>query len=85
MPHDYELRESANEKIEKLDGFEKKKVMNKILQICENPSHFKPLRSPMDGYRRVHVNTSYVIIFSINPLEKKVIIEDYEHHDKVYK
>jgi len=59
--------------------------MKKIQQICENPTHYKPLRRPMDGYREAHVNTSFVLVFSFDPVEKKVIIEDYDHHDKVYK
>jgi mRNA-degrading endonuclease RelE of RelBE toxin-antitoxin system len=35
--------------------------------------------------RRVHIDKSFVLVFSIDETEKTVIIEDYDHHDKIYK
>jgi len=59
-------------------------IEKKIKQICEKPSHFKPLRAPMQHLRRVHVDKSFVLTYSIDEQNKVVIIEDYDHHDKVY-
>jgi len=59
-------------------------IEKKIKQICEKPSHFKPLRAPMQHLRRVHVDKSFVLTYSIDEQNKVVIIEDYDHHDKIY-
>ena len=59
-------------------------IEKKIKQICEKPSHFKPLRAPMQHLRRVHVDKSFVLTYSIEERNKVVIIEDYDHHDKIY-
>jgi len=81
--HDY--RESTRDKIDRLPDFQREVIKKKINQICENPHHYKPLKHPMDGYRRVHILNSFVLIFSIDETKKVVIIEEYEHHDKVYR
>lgn len=85
--HNLEVRESVDKIFKKL--FKKDKVSfeyisKKILEIRENPYHFKPLKNPLQGYRRVHIG-SFVLVYSINERMKKVIIERYKHHDEVYK
>lgn len=63
-------------------------VKKKILQIAEmlelNPDHCKNLRNPLQQYKRVKVNTHFVLIFLVDKGRKKMVIIDYEHHDKVY-
>jgi len=59
-------------------------IMKKIQQILKNPQQFKPLKFPLQHLRRVHVG-SFVIIYSIEEINKIVAIEDYEHHDEIYK
>ncbi len=60
-------------------------LMKKIDQIKENPySNFKPLRHDLKGFYRVHIG-HFVLIFSIDKKNKKVIFEDFDHHDKIYK
>ncbi len=56
----------------------------KVAQILENPFHYKPLRAPMQGMRRVHVQSSFVILFQ--PLEqaKTVRLVALRHHDEAY-
>ncbi|MFZ3384400.1 MAG: hypothetical protein WA144_10795 [Candidatus Methanoperedens sp.] len=75
-----EVRESVDRIFSKLA----KKDPKKINQICEKPLHFKPLRAPMQHLRRVHVDKSFVLTYSIDEINKVVIIEDYDHHDKIY-
>ncbi len=60
-------------------------ITKKLKQILENPYRFKPLGYDMKGIRRVHVDKSFVLIYSIDESTKTVIIEDYDHHDKIYK
>ncbi len=82
-----EVRESVDRlqsKNAKRDPKKMRTIEKKIKQICENPLHFKPLRAPMQHLRRVHVDKSFVLTYSVNEKNKIVIIEDYDHHDKIY-
>lgn len=73
------------DKLSKKDPVQFNALSKKIEQILSNPFAFKPLHAPMQNKRRVHILKSFVLIYSINEKEKKIIIEDYCHHDLVYK
>ena len=62
----------------------RKIIWNKIEEITVNPYHYKPLRAEMKGQRRVHLNNHFVLTFTIDEENKKVLFLDYEHHDKAY-
>ncbi len=84
--YDLEIRESVDKTFQKL--FRKDKVSlryinKKIQEIKENPYHFKPLKAPLQNFRRIHIG-NYVLIYSIDEKRKTVIIERYKHHDEVY-
>ena len=55
----------------------------KILEL--NPNHCKNLRAPLQEYKRVHVNKSFVIIFRVDVNNKLMIVYDYDHHKRIYK
>jgi YafQ family addiction module toxin component len=59
-------------------------VARKIQDILEEPHRFKPMQFPLGGMRRIHF-ASFVLLFSIDEQRKTVILEDYEHHDRVYR
>jgi len=59
-------------------------IAKKIEEILEDPHRFKPMRFPLGGMRRVHFG-SFVLLYSIDEQRRTVILEDYEHHDKVYR
>lgn len=59
-------------------------IAKKIEEILEDPHRFKPMHFPLTGMRRAHIG-SFVILFSIDEQRKTVIVEDYEHHDRVYR
>ncbi len=59
-------------------------VAKKIQEILEDPHRFKPMHFPLGGMRRVHFG-SFVLLFSIDEQRKTVILEDYEHHNRVYR
>jgi YafQ family addiction module toxin component len=58
-------------------------IAKKLPEIAEDPHRFKPLSNVMKGFSRVHFG-SYVLLFSIDEERKTVVLEDYEHHDRVY-
>ncbi len=61
-----------------------KAITEKINAILEGPHRFKPLHYPLVGMRRVHFG-NYVLTYSIDEPRKSVVLEDYEHHHKVYR
>ena len=58
-------------------------VHKKLTQIADNPYIGKPLHSPLQGYRRVHVG-HFVIIFKILEEDQTVILTAFGHHDEAY-
>ncbi len=58
--------------------------MKKVAEIVTNPQHYKNLRSPLNHLKRVHVDSNFVLTFSVDELTKKITLEDYDHHDNIY-
>jgi YafQ family addiction module toxin component len=73
----------AFKKLAKKDKEQLRRVDKKIQEILQNPYHFKPLRYPLNGSRRVHVG-SFVITYEIDERIETVVILDYDHHDNIY-
>lgn len=44
-------------------------IYNKIAEVIKNPYHYKNLKKPSQHLKRVHINKSFVLLFSVN--EKK--------------
>ena len=59
-------------------------VDKKVSQIRENPTHFKPLRTPLQGVRRVHLAGSYVLLFEPDVERRMVKLIRLAHHDVAY-
>lgn len=58
-----------------------KRLDKKILQILENPEVYKPLKKPLQGYKRVHVGP-FVITYRIDGIIVRFV--RVAHHDKIY-
>jgi mRNA-degrading endonuclease RelE of RelBE toxin-antitoxin system len=71
-------------KLRKKDSAQFEALSGKVAEILENPQQFKPLRSPMQHMRRVHVG-SFDLVYDIDEARKVVTVRRYEHHDTVYK
>ncbi|MFC1800468.1 type II toxin-antitoxin system RelE/ParE family toxin [Nanoarchaeota archaeon] len=59
-------------------------IFKKIEEIIKDPHRYKNLRSPLNTWKRVHIDKHFVLAFSIDENSKTIIIEDYDHHDNVY-
>ena len=85
MVYEFELTETLEDKFKKLQ--KKNKVLfmacrKKILEIIENPYHYKHLKY---GDRfRVHVGGSFVMTYRVFEDKRLVVFLDIEHHDKAY-
>ncbi len=86
--YSYELRASVEKiffKLAKKNPMQLEIIYKKIEEICENPYHYKNLRTPLQHLRRVHIDRSFVLVFSVDETKKHIIFEDYDHHDVIYK
>ena len=89
MAYLYEIQPSLQKILDKLSKKDKKTyeiIMAKIQEIlsCEHIHHYKNLKKPLQHLKRVHIHTSFVLTFSYNPVEGKVIFYDFDHHDAIY-
>jgi len=39
----------------------------------------------MKWKRHVHIMGSFVLVYSVDEARKTVVLEDYDHHDKIYR
>ena len=76
-------------KLKKRDPKQFESVSKKIREILEtlefSPDHYKPLSHDMKGFKRVHIYTSFVLVFKVIVERKTVRFEDYDHHDNIYR
>jgi len=82
------IRPSLKKKFEKL-GIKNPKqaeiIAKKSEEIIIDPQRYKNLRAPLNHWKRVHIDSHFVLTFSIDEKTKTVILEDFEHHNKIYK
>lgn len=82
--YSYELRRSVEKIFHKLSKKNPKQleiIEKKIREITNNPHHYKNLRKPLQHLKSVHVDSSFVLLYSIDENSKTVIIENYDHSE----
>jgi YafQ family addiction module toxin component len=79
-----DLEESLN-KLAKKNRKQVEIILKKIDEILLNPHRYKNLRAPLNDWKRVHVDKYFVLTFSVDEESKTVTLEDYDHHDNIYK
>ncbi len=85
MTYQFELSDELKRKLPKIQRKDKvlyEAAMKKIKEIVEFPSHYKPLRHDLKGERRVHLKSSFVLVFESQNLVK---FYDIDHHDNIYR
>ena len=60
-------------------------IFRKIEEILENQQRYKNLRAPLQHLKRVHIGKSFVLLFSVDENTKVVTLEEYDHHDVIYR
>jgi mRNA-degrading endonuclease RelE of RelBE toxin-antitoxin system len=68
-------------KLKKKDKVMYDQIQKKLIDLVENPDHYKPLRNIFAGYRRIHFG-SFILIYKIDGDIIRIISLD--HHDKSY-
>lgn len=60
-------------------------INKKVQEIRQNPQHYKNLRKPLENWKSAHIVAHFVLAFSVDENTKTVTLEDYDHHDYIYK
>lgn len=87
MKYSLDIKPTLDKKLEKLYKKNRKQyeiVMKKAEEVIQNPQHYKNLRSPLQHLKEVHIDTQFVLTFSVDENTKIVTLEDYDHHDKIF-
>ena len=61
-----------------------KKIKEVINSDLESIKHYKNLRYDMKEFKRVHIDSSFVLTFKIDLQNKFVLFVDLDHHDNIY-
>ncbi|MGP8167499.1 MAG: type II toxin-antitoxin system RelE family toxin [Methanoregula sp.] len=70
-------------KMRKKDSARFKQLVRKLRELGENPEIGKPLRSPMQGLRRLHIG-HHVLTYKLDKKKEQITLVDFAHHDDVY-
>jgi len=72
-------------KLSKKDKVQFEAILKKIEEIknSEYIEHYKNLKNPLQEYKRVHIHSSFVLLFRKEM--DKIIFRYYDHHDNIYK
>ncbi len=86
--YSFEVRDHLDEVFEKIGKKNRKQleiIYKKIAEVIQNPQHYKNLRSPLQHLKGVHIDKSFVLLFSVDENLKKVTFEEFDHHDRIYR
>jgi len=61
-----------------------KKIKEVINSDLESIKHYKNLRYDMKEFKRVYIDSSFVLTFKIDLQNKFVLFVDLDHHDNIY-
>ena len=86
--YNLDIRPSLKNKLIKLGTRDPKQaeiIVKKSEEIVIDPHRYKNLKTPLNHWKRVHIDRHFVLTFSIDEGAKTIILEDYDHHKKIYK
>ncbi|MBI2666963.1 addiction module toxin RelE [Candidatus Woesearchaeota archaeon] len=88
---DFDLREELKAIIHKLSKKDQKRaeiINKKIKEIisCDHQSidHYKNLRHHLKHLKRVHIDSSFVLTFTVDKEKNFILFIDFDHHDNIY-
>ena len=85
----YEIVPSLQKKFNKLSKKDRnlyEQVLKKIEEVINSKEieHCKNLRYDMKDKKRAHIG-HFVLVFRFIKIENKIIFDDFDHHDNIYK
>lgn len=92
MTFDFDISDKLKLIIGKLAKKDKTRIIilnKKIKEIINNNQdsidRYKSLKDPLNEYKRVHIDKSFVLIFKVDKIKNHIIFDRLEHHDRIYK
>ncbi len=83
-----DIRPDLEKKLQKVYKKNRKQyeiILKKVSEIVENPQHYKNLRAPLQHWKEVHIDTHFVLTFSVDENTKTVTLEDFDHHAFIFR
>lgn len=73
-------------KLFKKDKVRYEATLNKINEVInsENLDHYKNLSHDMKQFKRVHIDSHFVLTFKVDKDKTLIRFEDLQHHDVIY-
>ncbi|MFA5856852.1 MAG: addiction module toxin RelE [Candidatus Pacearchaeota archaeon] len=88
----FDLTDELKFIIQRLSKKDKKRIEilnKKTKQIINSDSfsiqHYKNLRHDLKDFKRVHIDTSFVLVFKVDIQNNHILFVDFSHHDEIYK
>ena len=61
-------------------------TLKKINEVINGkPNHYKNLSYDMKEFKRVHIDSHFVLIFKVDENKKIIRFEDLQHHNHIYR
>lgn len=74
-------------KIAKKDKVRFEATLKKVEEVINTTdiNHYKNLRHDLKAYKRVHIDSHFVLVFRYEERTDTIFFEDLQHHDDIYK
>lgn len=74
------------EKLFKKDKGRYEAALKKIYEVInsEDPDHYKNLSHDIKQFKRVHIDSHFVLTFKVDKNNNIIRFEDMQHHDTIY-
>lgn len=59
-------------------------IFKKAEEIQIDPHRHKNLRYPLNNLKRVHIDSHFVLLYSVDEETKTITLENFIHHDSAY-
>ena len=84
MPYSLKIKQSAFKEIQQLGKADRKRLVEAIDNLTDNPHVGKLLKGELSGLRRIRVG-SFRVIYEINEGEILILVLRVAHRKKVYR
>ena len=84
MPYSLKIKQSALKELHRIDNPDRKRLIEAIDKLVENPHVGKLLKGEFSGLRRLRVG-SYRVVYEINEDEILILILRVTHRGGVYR
>ena len=92
LPFEFDISFELEDKLEKVARKDSKRaeiLSKKMREVVSSGGaaieRYKNLKYGKSEYKRVHIDSSFVLVFKVDKLKRRIIFADFDHRDKIYK